>query len=193
MRLFSVLYDKVITWSRHPKAPWVLAGVSFSESSFFLVPPDVMLMPMSLAQPHRAVFFATLTTIMSVLGGLFGYIIGLWALDWVLPLLDGHYAAQYQQVQSWFATWGFWAVLIAGFSPVPYKLFTITAGAMSMALLPFVLASFIGRGARFYLVALLMAWGGAAMEAQIQRWVEWIGWGLVALLVVAIGVRYVWF
>ena len=101
MRLFSVLYDKVITWSRHPKAHWVLAGVSFSESSVFFIPPDVMLMSMSLARPQRAVFFATLATVMSVLGGVFGYLIGLWAIDWVLPIVEGHYAAQYQQVQSW--------------------------------------------------------------------------------------------
>jgi membrane protein YqaA with SNARE-associated domain len=168
----------------------VLAGVSFSESSFFLIPPDVMLMPMSLVQPQRAVFFATLTTVMSVLGGLFGYFIGLWALDWVLPILNEHYVAQYQQVQSWFITWGFWAVLIAGFSPVPYKLFTIAAGAMSMALLPFVVASCAGRGARFYLVALLMAWGGAKMEEQLHRWVDWIGWVLVALLILVVLGRY---
>ena len=184
------MYDKVLDWSRHPKAHWALAGVSFSESSFFFIPPDIMLMSMSLARPQKAVFFASLATVMSVLGGVFGYLIGLWAFDWVSPLLDGHYAAQFQQVKTWFSTWGFWAVLIAGFSPVPYKLFTIAAGAMSMALLPFVFASFIGRGARFYLVALLMAWGGAKMETQLRQWIDWIGWGLVGLLIIALCLYY---
>lgn len=190
MRLFSTFYDKVLIWSRHPKAPWALAGVSFAESSFFLIPPDVMLMPMSLAQPHRALFFATLTTLMSVLGGILGYFIGLWALDWVLPLLEGRYATHYQQVQDWFVTWGFWAVLIAGFSPVPYKLFTIAAGAMHMALLPFVLASCVGRGARFYLIALLMAWGGAGLEYRLRQWVDWIGWFLVVVIMLWLIIRY---
>jgi membrane protein YqaA with SNARE-associated domain len=190
MPVFSALYDKTMTWSRHPKAPWALAGVSFAESSFFLIPPDVMLMPMSLAQPHRALFFATLTTLMSVLGGILGYFIGLWALDWVLPLLEGRYAAYYQQARDWFTGWGFWAVLIAGFSPVPYKVFTIAAGAMHMAFLPFVLASCIGRGARFYLVALLMAWGGAGLEHKLRQWIDWIGWLLVAIIVLWLIIRY---
>lgn len=190
MPVFSTLCDKVLNWSRHPKAPWALAGISFAESSFFPIPPDVMLMPMSLAQPHRAAFFATLTTLMSVLGGILGYLIGLWALDWVLPLLEGRYAAHYQQVQVWFDTWGFWAVLIAGFSPVPYKLFTITAGAMHMAFLPFVLASCVGRGARFYLVALLMAWGGATLEYRLRQWIDRVGWLLVIGLLLWLMIRY---
>ncbi len=190
MHLFSKLYDKTLIWSRHPKASWALAGVSFAESSFFLIPPDVMLMPMSLAQPRRALFFATLTTLMSVLGGILGYFIGLWALDWVLPLLEGRYAAPYQQVQDWFDTWGFWAILIAGFSPVPYKLFTIAAGAMHMAFLPFVLASCVGRGARFYLVALLMAWGGAGLEHKIRQWIDRVGWLLVVAILLWLIIRY---
>lgn len=190
MGLFTKLYDQALCWARYPKAPWLLAGVSFAESSFFLIPPDVMLMPMSLAQPKRAMFFATLTTGMSVLGGILGYLIGVWALDWVLPLLQGHYAEQYQQAQSWFVTWGFWAVLIAGFSPIPYKLFTVTAGAVGMLFVPFVLASFVGRGLRFYLVAGLMAWGGAAMEQQLRRWIDWIGWLIVGLVVLVVAGRY---
>ena len=94
----------------------------------------------------------------------------------------------FELAKAWFADWGFLAVLAAGFSPIPYKVFTITAGVLSMAFLPFVLASFIGRGARFYLVAGLMAWGGEAMEAKLHRWVDWLGWLTVALVVIIVAI-----
>ena len=160
--------------------------MSFAESSFFPVPPDVMLAPMCLATPARAWYFASLTTLTSVAGGLFGYAVGYFALDAVLPWLEqSHYWSAYQSAVSWFERWGFAAVFIAGFSPIPYKVFTIAAGALSMALLPFTLASVVGRGMRFFLVAGLMAWGGARMEALLHRFVDRLGWGTVVL--VAIG------
>lgn len=181
MRLFSSLYGRAMQWARHPHAPWYLGGLSFAESSFFPVPPDVMLAPMSLAQPRRAWEFALLTTVTSVLGGVFGYLIGLFAFDLVEPLLqDAGYYPRYLQAKSWFDEWGFWAILLAGFSPIPYKVFTITAGVITMAFLPFVLASVVGRGARFFLVAGLMSWGGAGMEQRLHGWVDIIGWLTVA-------------
>ncbi|MDP3424768.1 MAG: YqaA family protein [Burkholderiaceae bacterium] len=186
MKLFSALYSRVLSWSRHPKAPWYLGGLSFIESSFFPIPPDVMLAPMSMAQPRRAWWFALITTVTSVLGGLLGYAIGHFALDALLPWLqDSRYWSAYQASMVWFEEWGVWAVFIAGFSPIPYKVFTIAAGALSMALLPFTLASVIGRGARFFLVAGLMAWGGARMEAMLHRTIDWIGWATVALVAMA--------
>ena len=186
MKLFSPLYRLAMTWARHPKAPWYLAGMSFAESSFFPVPPDVMLAPMSLANPSRAWYFALLTTLTSVAGGVFGYLIGYFAIDAILPWLQGSsYWPAYQTAVDWFARWGFWAVFIAGFSPIPYKVFTIAAGALSMALLPFILASLVGRGLRFFLVAGLMAWGGARMEAALHRYVDRLGWVTVVAVVVA--------
>lgn len=187
MALFTRLYDACIRWARHRHAPRYLAGLSFAESSFFPIPPDVMLMPMSLAQPTRAYYFATLTTLASVLGGILGYAIGFFALEWVQPLIaeGGRWASAYNKASAWFDQWGFWAVLIAGFSPIPYKVFTISAGALAMAFLPFVLASAVGRGARFFLVAGLLAWGGASMEARLRRYVERIGWAVVGLGVIA--------
>lgn len=183
MKLFTTLYDKTLQWSKHPKAPWYLSGISFAESSFFPIPPDVMLMPMSLARPEKAFYFAWLTTIFSLLGGLLGYAIGYWAIDLVMPLIESiGWADKMTRVEHFFAEYGVWIVFIAGFSPVPYKLFTVAAGASSMALLPFIIASFIGRGARFFLVAGLMKWGGAKMEASIRKWVDWLGWGVVALI-----------
>lgn len=176
-----------MAWSRHPHATWYLGGLSFAESSFFPIPPDVMLAPMSLAQPKRAWRFALLTTLTSVLGGIFGYVIGLLAFDVVEPLLqDTGYYPKYLQAKVWFDEWGFWAVFLAGFSPIPYKVFTITAGVIGMAFLPFVAASIVGRGARFYLVATLMAWGGEKMEAQLHRWIDYIGWVTVILVVVGV-------
>jgi membrane protein DedA with SNARE-associated domain len=97
----------------------------------------------------------------------------------------GRWASAYAKASSWFHEWGFWAVLIAGFSPIPYKVFTISAGALAMSFLPFVLASAVGRGARFFLVAGLLSWGGPAMEDRLRLYVERIGWGLVALGAVA--------
>lgn len=187
MKIFSPLYARAMTWARHRHAPWYLGGLSFAESSFFPIPPDVMLAPMSLANPARAWFFALLTTVTSVAGGLFGYLIGAYAFDLLEPWLrQSHYWAAYQQAQNWFGEYGFWAIFIAGFSPIPYKVFTIAAGTVSMALLPFTIASLIGRGARFFLVAGLMAWGGARMEATLRRYVDGLGWATVAAVVVGV-------
>ncbi len=186
MRLFGSIYDRVLRWSRHDAAPWYLAGLSFAESSFFPVPPDVMLAPMSLARPDRALRFALITSLASVAGGLAGYAIGYYALDLAEPALrDLGYWDNYQTVGGWFEHWGFWAVFIAGFSPIPYKLFTIAAGAAGMPLAGFVLASVTGRSSRFFLVAGLVRWGGPAMEQRLRRHIDTIGWTCVALLVAA--------
>ena len=187
MALFTALYDRVMHWARHRHAVWYLGGLSFAESSFFPIPPDVMLAPMSLAQPRRAYRYALITTLTSVLGGLLGYAIGHFALDWLAPLIGegGRWYGHYQHALAWFAEWGFWAVFLAGFSPIPYKVFTISAGALAMALLPFLIASAIGRGARFFLVAGLLAWGGPRMEAALRRYVERLGWLLVATALLA--------
>jgi len=185
MRLFEGLYNKVMAWSRHPKAPWYLGGLSFAESSFFPIPPDVMLAPMTLATPNRWWYLATLTTVASVVGGLLGYGLGLLALDTLEPWIrQAGYWEGYLKAREWFHQWGFWAVFVAGFSPIPYKVFTIAAGSLSMALLPFAIASTIGRGMRFFLVAGLMAWGGERLEAGLKRYVELLGWALVAAVVI---------
>lgn len=187
MKIFSLLYQKVMVWSRLPNAPWYLAALSFAESSFFPIPPDVMLAPMSLSNPSKAWWFATITTIASVLGGLFGYLIGATAFDVIEPHLKASsYWPAFQVAELWFKDWGFWAIFVAGFSPIPYKVFTIAAGTLSMAIIPFTIASIIGRGARFFIVAGLMKWGGARMEANLHKYVDRIGWATVALIVIAV-------
>ena len=185
MKLCAPLYERAMFWARHRRAPWYLGGMSFAESSFFPIPPDVMLIPMSLAHPDKAWRLAWITTLCSLAGGLFGYAIGASAFSSIEPWLqNSHYWDAYSQALAWFEEWGVVAVLIAGFSPIPYKVFTIAAGVLSMALLPFAVASFFGRGARFFLVAGLMRWGGARMEAQLRKHIDMIGWTSVALVAV---------
>ena len=191
IRIFSSLYDRVMVWSRHRHAPWYLAGLSFSESSFFPIPPDVMLAPMSMAKPRAAFRLAALTTAASVLGGLLGYLIGHFAFDLITPLVTegGRYAKPFAAAEAWFEKWGVWAVLIAGFSPIPYKVFTISAGVLHMALIPFLIASAVGRGGRFFLVSALMAWGGERMERGLRTYVDRIGWVMVLLVVLVVILR----
>ena len=187
MRIFSWLYDKVIGWSKHPHASYYLGALSFAESSFFPIPPDVMLAPMSLARPNRAWWFAFLTTVTSVLGGVLGYFIGAFAFEFIEPwILSSSYLSKFEIAKVWFAEWGIWVVFVAGFSPIPYKLFTVTAGLLSLALIPFIIASFIGRGSRFFLVAGLLKFVGPKLEPLVLKYVEWIGWITVLLLIVAI-------
>lgn len=192
MKLFGPLYDRAMRWSTHRHASRYLAGLSFAESSFFPVPPDVLLAPMVLARPQRGWWLAFLTTIASVLGGLLGYAIGWFALDLIEPVLENlGYIEAYTTATEWFGRYGFWAVLVAGFSPVPYKIFTIAAGVLNLAILPFVLASIIGRGARFYLLAWCLARFGPAIEPRLLKYIERIGWAIVVALLLAIAVYYV--
>jgi membrane protein YqaA with SNARE-associated domain len=187
LKLFGSLYDRVLAWSAHPRAPVALAGLSFAESSFFPIPPDVMLMPMAMARPRCWWQFATLATLFSALGGLFGYAIGWIAIDWLMPYLTRWgYGSTFAHARIWFNEWGFWAIIVAGFSPIPYKAFTITAGALSMNPFLFFVASLAGRGGRFYLVAGLIAWAGSKIAPKLRQYIEWLGWLTVLLLVLAI-------
>lgn len=187
--MFKALYDKALAWSRHRHAVKYLCVLSFAESSFFPIPPDVMLAPMALAQPKKAFRLALLTTLFSVLGGMLGYGIGFFMFDAISPWLqETHYWEKYLLAENWFKNWGFWAVFVAGFSPIPYKVFTIAAGALQMFFLPFVLASTVGRGARFFLVALLLAAGGEKLEAKLRQYMDIIGWLVVGLVIVGTGV-----
>ena len=184
--MFTRLYDRTMQWARHRHAAWYLSGLSFAESSFFPIPPDVMLAPMSMAKPEKAWRLAALTTLASVLGGMLGYAIGYYGLDLILPWLQkSHYWDKYLAARGWFEAWGFWAILVAGFSPIPYKVFTIAAGTLAMNFPLFIIGSFLGRGGRFFLVAGLMAWGGPEMEAKLRIYVERIGWLVVVAAVIA--------
>lgn len=185
MRLFEKLYNACLRWAKHRHAPYYLFGMGFSESVFFPIPPDVMLAPMSLAKPHKAWFYAMLTTISSVAGGVCGYLLGWLAFEsYIHPLIiEWGYEAKLQLAIEWFEQYGVGIVFLAGFSPIPYKIFTISAGFLNMAFLPFMLVSAVSRGLRFYLVAGLMYWGGEKMEQQLRKYVDWIGWATILLAV----------
>ncbi|HAS15060.1 MULTISPECIES: YqaA family protein [Idiomarina] len=186
MKLFSALYDKVLSWAQHPRANVILGLLSFAESVIFPIPPDVMLAPMAMTQPQKAWRLAFLTTVTSVAGGILGYFLGYWAYEsLVLPAVETlGYQDKLLTVQGWFADWGVWIVFIAGFSPIPYKLFTVTAGVMQIAFFPFVIASAISRGMRFYLVAWLLRTGGPEMGVKLREYVDRIGWTLVILVII---------
>jgi membrane protein YqaA with SNARE-associated domain len=185
VRLFGPLYDRVIAWSGHRHAPRYLAVLSFTESSFFPIPPDVMLAPMAVSRPERCWWFALITTVASVAGALLGYAIGYFALELLLPWIEeAGMLGEYHEAVSWFNAWGLWVVLLAGFTPLPYKLFTIAAGALNLALIPFLIGSFIGRGARFFLVSGIAGKVGPRVEPFLRRWIEWFGWGVLALAAV---------
>lgn len=183
MKVFTVLYDKVLIWSRHPKAPVYLSGMSFIESIFWPIPVDVMLAPMALSQPSRAWRFAGLATLFSVLGAVLGYFLGVFFFDSLVePMIQAaNYQHKFDIAVNWFQTQGVWVIFIAGFTPIPYKVFTISAGVLGMAFLPFIFASLIGRGMRFYLVAALMKWGGENMERQLRRVIDLLGWVTIGL------------
>ena len=184
MRLFGPLYERVLGWARHPHAERYLGGLSFAESSFFPIPPDVMLAPMCLADRARAWRYAAVTTISSLLGGISGYAIGYFLFASIEPWLhDMGYWPAYLSGKAWFDRWGVWAVFVAGFSPIPYKVFTISAGVAVLNFPGFVIASLIGRGARFFLVAGLVVAGGERMEALLPKYIERIGWAVVAMAV----------
>ncbi len=189
MQMFEKIYHGVMQFSRRRQAPYYLSLLSFVESFILpFPPPDVMLAPMALARPARALHFAALTLVFSVLGGVVGYVIGAFLFDLAQPVIIAWgYQARFDTVIEWFGKWGFWAVLVAGFSPVPYKIFTIAAGVLNLAIIPFLLASVIGRGARFFLLAWCLAKYGPAIEPRLIKYIEYIGWAIVAVLVLAIG------
>jgi len=186
VKLFSLMYDRALVYSKHPKAPLYLSILSFIESSFFpFPPPDVMLAPMALANREKAWHYAFLTTVMSVLGGMFGYLIGVFAFELIEPVIKSvGYWEKFETIKFWFTEWGIGVIFIAGFSPIPYKLITITSGVVGMALIPFIIASIIGRASRFYLVAGLIYLGGEKMERNLRKNIDTIGWGMVVLVVI---------
>jgi len=188
--VFRRLYDRVLSWSRHRHATRYLAGLSVAEATFFPIPPDVMLAPMVLAERERAWSLALLTTLASVAGGLIGYLIGWFGLEMIHPLIERvGYQAYYRQAVDAFGDYGIWFVIVAGFTPIPFKIITIAGGALAMPLPGFVLGSLFGRGARFFLVAGLVRAGGEAMRDRLRVWVDTIGWSVVALTLLA-GIIY---
>jgi membrane protein YqaA with SNARE-associated domain len=179
------LYDWVIRMAEHPKALWTLAAVSFAESSFFPIPPDVMLIPMVIAQRAKAWLIAGVCTVASVAGGFLGYAIGYFLFEtagqWLINLYGLQEAAA--QFQQQFAEYGLWIILIKGLTPIPYKLITIASGAAHFDLLTFAAASVVTRGARFYLVAALLYFFGEPIRHFIEKHLTLVTTVAVVLIV----------
>lgn len=188
MKLFTRLYEQTLAWAAHRHADKYLALTSFSESIFFPVPPDVMLAPMALSKPEKAMYFALLTTLASVAGGVVGYFLGLFAYESFIEgwVISAGYGDKLELAIQWFSDYGVWVVFLAGFSPIPYKVFTISAGSLAMSFVPFLIASAIGRGLRFFMVAMLMKWGGAKIMPHLQKYMELIGWSVVGIVLIII-------
>ncbi len=192
--MFGKLYEAVLRWAAHKHAVWYLGLLSFMEASFFPVPPDVMLAPMVLANRRKAWHYALVATLASIAGAALGYMIGMFLYEELArPIVHlYHLEARLETVKKLFVDYGVWIIFVAGFSPIPYKLFTITAGLVNMAFLPFLGASFIGRSARFFLLAGLVYAGGDKMADGLQRHVERIGWGVVVLLALGVVGYQIW-
>jgi membrane protein YqaA with SNARE-associated domain len=182
------IYDWCIASAGKPHASWILGIVSFTESSFFPVPPDAMLIPMCLARPDRAWHYATLCTWTSVLGGLFGYFIGAVLYDsvgqWLISLYG--YGDKVEAFREAYATWGTWIILLKGMTPIPYKIVTITSGFAGYNVFMFVLLSFVARGMRFYLVAFLLSRYGPRARVIIEERLTF--WATLALVLLVVGI-----
>ncbi len=185
------LYDRVIRWAGHRRAPYILSALSFAESSFFPVPPDVMLAPMCVAHPRKAWSFALNCTVSSVAGGALGYLLGKLAFSSIEAwLMASRYADVFEHAVHAFGQYGFWYILVAGFTPIPYKVFTISAGVVGMPWLPFLLGSAVGRGGRFFLVGGLIRLLGDRAGERLRAWVDTVGWVTLGLVAIVAAVWY---
>jgi membrane protein YqaA with SNARE-associated domain len=187
------VYDWCIGAAGKPHAAWIMGAMSFAESSFFPVPPDVMLIPMALARPDKAWFYATLCTVTSVAGGLVGYLIGALLYDsvghWLIQIYG--YGDKVELFRQAYAQWGVWIILIKGVTPIPYKLVTITSGFAGFNIVLFVLCSVLARGMRFYLAAFLLSrYGPRAREIIEQRLTLWFTLSVGVLAVGVVGAIY---
>lgn len=187
------LYDWVFSLARHRHASRSLAVVSFAESSFFPIPPDVMLAPMVLAKPERAYFYATVCTIASVLGGLLGYAIGMFLEPVGMAILSSLGKADtFEASKALFQEHGAWVILIKGLTPIPYKLITISAGIFQFSLILFIVLSVITRAARFYLVAfVLKRWGPPMLKVVERRLALFTVLGLIVLVGGLVAVKFI--
>lgn len=179
--------NKFLKFAKSSKASWWLAVFAFAESSFFPLPPDLLLIPMALEKKNKAIKYAFICTLSSVIGGVLGYYIGYFFMGTIGHSIINFYGIEdkYLEVQQLFRDYGFWAVGIAGFTPLPYKLFTISSGVFGFSLFPFVIISFISRGARFFLVSLSLYFLGDKSRKFIEEKFDLISFIIVVLLVLS--------
>lgn len=204
IQIFSAIYELCIKLAKHPRAVWFLCINSFIESIFWPIPPDVMLAPMCLARPQRALYYALLTVVTSVLGAICGYYLGYFIYDpYIADFIEWlNYQDAMVTVREWFTMeYGILMIFIGAFTPIPYKVIAITTGVVAaesvantgsagmLTIFYFVLVSFVGRGLRFFLEAGIIMFGGAKMEHAIRKYIDYIGWGCVILLAIYIAYK----
>lgn len=186
------LYHWTLGWAHHPSAQKALFFIALIESSFFPIPPDILLIALALGRPEMAMRFAAITTAGSTVGAMLGYLIGMLMLvSLAQPIMEFYgLMAQFEYVGKWFAEYGVVIVLIAGFSPIPFKVVTIAAGAFGLDFVLFILAALASRGARFFLEGALLRWGGGRMRALVEKHFEWLT--VLVVLLVVLGFLGVW-
>jgi membrane protein YqaA with SNARE-associated domain len=184
--MFKRLYDWTISLAESRHATWALAGIAFAESSFFPLPPDLILLPMSLAEPKKAWFYAGVCTVASVLGAMLGYYIGAALFDtlghWIIQLYG--YGPRIDSLREFYAKWGWAFILVKGLTPIPFKLVTIVSGLLGYNFLLFVLLATITRGARFFILAAMMNRFGDFFRVWLEKHFAVF---IVALLAIIVG------
>jgi len=194
MKLFGPLYDRAISWSRHPRAPLYLVMLSVFEAVFFPVMPEVMLAPMCLSQPRRGFWFAFISLLGSLVGAMIGYVLGHFAFEALRPALESMGWLEHIDKQvTWLraiavqSPWkAFWLLVLAGFAPIPLKFFTWASGIVGVPMVPFMASMAVGRGKRVFLVAGAIRLGGERAESTLRRYIEPLGWIALALIVVLV-------
>lgn len=192
--MLARVYDRLFSAARHRHAVWLLAAVAFAESAFFPLPPDLLLAPMVFSHRSRVWFYAALTTVSSVIGGLLGYLIGAALFDVIAqPIIDFYgYEHAFAQFSHLYHEYGAWVVFIAGVTPLPYKVVTIASGVTGLDLPIFILASIIGRALRFFAMAAIAYRFAPAVSQVIRAYINWVFWGLIGLATVGfIILRYI--
>ncbi|PIE89907.1 MAG: cytochrome B [Acidobacteria bacterium] len=184
-KLMRSIYDWTMSLSTRPKAKYWLAGISFAESSFFPIPPDILLFPLCLVNRKKSLHLALICTLASVLGGVFGYGLGIFAFDSLAqPILEFYGAMdQYAKIETWYHEYGEALVLVAGLTPIPFKVFTISSGAFHFNLLTFTLMAAISRGFRFFMEAVIIYYFGEKAQKLIDKHFNWLCWVAALLLV----------
>lgn len=181
--LLRRLYNWTVGWAERPGGSWALFGIAFVESSFFPIPPDVLLLALCVGSPKKSFRFALICSVGSVLGGMFGYLIGHYAWhavkDFFIPFVFSQ--ALFDKVQALYQGNAFLAVLTAAFTPIPYKVFTVAAGVFDVNFWTLVSASVVGRSARFFLVGGILFYFGPQVKSLLEKYFDWAAWALLAL------------